>query len=341
MNQQAKADPATHTGVPDKAASSDWSQAILQLKQRSFKIRVLIGLFQWLANCSTPTRLRIGAFLTHVTTLIARRRVKIVQRNIDLCFPDLSVDARAQLVRDHLRAFTQSFIDRSVFWFGSAEQVCELISCKGHEQIPSLIAKHGSIMLLAPHFIGLDAAATRLTYVGPEGATMYSPQRDPDIDALVRLGRSRFHTVHLVSRKEGFRALLRYINQDLPIYYLPDMDFGRTGAVFVPFFGVQAATQTATAQIARKWKLPVLPVYSQWDPKTGHYSVEVGAPLEDFPNLPASADTDTTESPDDSIEAATARLNRHIETWVRRCPSQYYWVHRRFKTRPPGEAKFY
>lgn len=341
MNQQVTAEQKSGTDVPDLNTTTEWAETIAALKKRSFKMRLLIGLFQWLANLGTPARLRVGAFLTHVTTLLARRRVKIAKRNIDLCFPELSEQARAQIVRDHLRAFTQSFIDRSVFWFGTADQVCELIVCKGHERMPDLLAKHGSIMLLAPHFIGLDAAATRLTYLNPEGATIYSPQRDPDIDALVRLGRARFHAVHLVSRKEGFRALLRYINQGVPIYYLPDMDFGRTGSVFVPFFGVQAATQTATAQIARKWKLPVLPVYSQWDPKTGRYDVEVGAPLEDFPNLPKSNAPDTSQELDDSIEAATARLNQHIESWVRRCPSQYYWVHRRFKTRPEGEPKFY
>lgn len=339
MNQQVTAQQTSglksQDKVPDRAATAEWTQAIETLRKRSIKMRLLIGLFQWLGGCSTQTRLRIGAALTWVTTLLIRRRVRIVQRNIDLCFPDLSTSERQKIVHDHLRALTQSFVDRSVFWFGSADQVCTLISSTGHEQVASLIAKHGAVMLLAPHFIALDAAATRLTYEGPEGATMYSPQRDPDIDELVRLGRSRFNTVHLVNRRDGIRSLLRYINQHLPIYYLPDMDFGRKGAVFVPFFGVQAATQTATAQIARKWDLPVLPVHCFWDPQTGHYSVEVGAPLEDFPILPG------VSPEDDSLEAATARLNQHLESWVRRCPSQYYWVHRRFKTRPEGEPKIY
>lgn len=335
MNQQVTAQQSANHKVPDKVATAEWTQAIQALRQRSFKMRLLIGLFEWLASCSTQTRLRIGAALTWVTTLLVRRRVRIVQRNIDLCFPELSAGERKQIVHDHLRALTQSFVDRSVFWFGTADQVCTLISSKGHQQVAGLIAQHGAVMLLAPHFIALDAAATRLTYEGPEGATMYSPQRDLDIDELVRLGRSRFNTVHLISRRDGIRSLLRYINEHMPIYYLPDMDFGRKGAVFVPFFGVQAATQTATAQISRKWNLPVLPVHCFWDPKTGHYSVEVGAPLEDFPNLPG------VSPEDDSLEAATARLNQHLESWVRRCPSQYYWVHRRFKTRPEGEPKIY
>lgn len=335
MNQQVTAQQPASLNMTDKVATKEWEQAIQALRQRSFKMRLLIGLFQWLAGCSTPTRLRIGAALTWVTTLVIRRRVRIVQRNIDLCFPDRSAAERKQIVRDHLRALTQSFVDRSVFWFGPADQVYSLVHYKGHQQVAEQIAQHGAVMLLAPHFIALDAAATRFTYECPEGAAMYSPQRDMDIDELVRLGRSRFNIVHLISRRDGIRTLLRYIHGHIPIYYLPDMDFGRKGAVFVPFFGVQAATQTATAQISRKWKLPVLPVHCLWDPKTGHYSVEIGAPLEDFPNLPGA----TPEN--DSLEAATARLNQHLETWVRRCPSQYYWVHRRFKTRPEGEPKIY
>ncbi len=312
----------------ESISSPTWAQGIEQLRRRSFKMRAFIGLFEGLARLSPPNRLRIGALLARLSPWLIPRRVKIVVRNLELSFPELTPAARDILLREHLRALTQSFIDRSVFWFGSPEAIRAMVSVSGHEQVAGLVAQHGSVMLLAPHFVGLDAAATRLTMEGPEGATMYSPQNNPDIDALVRLSRARFNTVHLVSRREGIRPLIRYIDQHMPIYYLPDMDFGRKGAVFVPFFGRMAATQTATAQIARKWQLPVLPVTCYWDPACGHYQVRVHPPLADFPA-------------DDSLEEATARLNRHIESWVRECPSQYYWVHRRFKTRPPGEHKLY
>lgn len=289
---------------------------------------LLISVFQWLAQRSQTWRMRIGAALSRVAPWFIPKRIRIVERNLALCFSDWTPQARQKLLREHIRALTQSFVDRSVFWFGSPQAIRDLISVNGHEQVPALIAQHGSVMLLAPHFIGLDAAATRLTLEGPEGATMYTPQSHPDIDALVRLGRARFNAVHLVSRRDGIRALIRYIEQHLPIYYLPDMDFGRRGAVFVPFFGLAAATQTATAQIARKWRQPVLPVISTWDPATGHYKVTIAPPLADFPGS-------------DTLESATARLNQHIESWVRNCPSQYYWVHRRFKTRPTGQTKLY
>ena len=320
------APPSPGDQKPDFDAA--WKASVRALQYKSVKMWMLISLFQWLARRTQRTRMRIGALLTIFAPWLIGQRVKIVRRNLELCLTELTPTERQTILRQHLRALVQSFVDRSVFWFGSPETIRTMISLTGHEQVPGLIATHGSVMLLAPHFIGLDAAATRLTLQGPEGATMYTPQSNPDIDALVRLGRARFNTVHLVSRREGIRPLIRYIEQHLPIYYLPDMDFGRKGAVFVPFFGLEAATQTATAQIARKWQLPVLPVVSTWDPTSGHYTVTVHPPLADFPGT-------------DSLESATARLNLHIESWVRDCPSQYYWVHRRFKTRPIGQAKLY
>lgn len=203
-----------------------------------------------------------------------------------------------------------------------------MVTETGSERINALTAEGRSVILLAPHFIALDAAATRLTMEVPSGATMYTPQSDPHIDAVVAAGRARFNEVFLVSRKDGVRELLRHLRAPRPVYYLPDMDFGRQGSVFVPFFGVPAATLLATAQLAKKWNAAVMPIVGFWNPQTGRYHIDVLPPLADFPG-------------EDSLEEATARLNRELESWVRRCPSQYYWVHRRFKTRPPGEPKLY
>ncbi|ARP84048.1 acyltransferase [Bordetella genomosp. 8] len=292
------------------------------------KHRALVALFSWFGRVSPATRLRAGAILTWFTLLFARRRRRIVRINLDLCFPDESPETRRRWLRQHFRALCQSVVDRGVLWYGTPEAIRDMVTVSGHEEFLRLGREKQPLILLAPHFVGLDVAATRLTMESPTGATMYTPQRDPDVDAIVRAGRQRFNEVHLVSRKEGVRGLIRHLREARPVYYLPDMDFGREGAVFVPFFGVQAATIPATAQIARKWHTPVIPVIEFWDPDTGRYHVDVLPALEDFPGT-------------DTLEEATARLNRELETWVRRCPSQYYWVHRRFKTRPPGEAKVY
>lgn len=299
-----------------------------RLKATSFKAWLLMVVLRLLAWLPASCRLRVGAVAGWLGCRIATKRMHIVMRNLELCFPALSAQERHHMASQHMRALAQSFIDRGVFWFGSSEHIKQLVSVSGQARIAEMLSLHGSVMLLAPHFIGLDAAATRLTMDGPAGATMYTPQPDPSIDALVRAGRARFNQVHLVSRRDGVRPLIRHIQHHVPIYYLPDMDFGRRGAVFVPFFGVLAATQTSTAQLAGKFKMPVLPVLCRWDPGTGRYHVDVRPALDDFPGT-------------DDIERATARLNQHIESWVSECPTQYYWVHRRFKTRPAGEPKLY
>jgi KDO2-lipid IV(A) lauroyltransferase len=294
----------------------------------ALKHRALVALFSWFGRVRPETRLRAGAVLTWLTMAFAKRRQRIVRINLELCFPEESAETRERWLREHFRALCQSLVDRGVLWYGSREAIEAMVTVSGHEEFLRLGREKQPLILLAPHFIGLDVAATRLTMESPTGATMYTPQSDADVDAIVRAGRTRFNEVHLVSRREGIRGLIRHLREARPVYYLPDMDFGREGAIFVPFFGVQAATIPATAQIARKWNTPVIPVIEFWNPQTGRYHVEVLPALQDFPGA-------------DSLEEATARLNRELEQWVRRCPSQYYWVHRRFKTRPLGEKKFY
>jgi KDO2-lipid IV(A) lauroyltransferase len=294
----------------------------------SFKIRLLSGLFGWFGHIRPATRLRIGAGLGWLALKLARSRVSIARKNLELCFPHEPYSRREQWLREHFRALGQSIIDRGVLWYGPPEAIRALATLKGVEQINTLIAQERAVIMLAPHFIGLDVAGTRLMLELPSAATMYTSQSDPAIDAIARAGRTRFNEAFLVNRKDGPRELVRHLRAPRPLYYLPDMDFGRKGALFVPFFGIQAATIPATAQLARKWNAAVLPILAFWEATTGRYAVEVLPPLPDFPGS-------------DSLEVATARLNRELETWIQRCPSQYYWVHRRFKTRPPGEAKFY
>ena len=292
------------------------------------KAWLLTSLLRWFAAMRTPARLRAGAAVAWLARTLAGHRVRIVRRNLELCFPEESLETRERWLREHFRALGQSIVDRGVLWYGSAEAIRDMVRLQGWELAQQVVDEGKSLLILAPHFIALDAMATRmiLEMHGDEAATMYTPQRDPLVDAITSQGRARFKTIHLVSRHDGVRDLVRYLRKGLPVYYLPDMDFGPEGSVFVPFFGVPAATLLATAQLARK--ACVVLAVGYWDPATGRYNAEVHPPLADFPG------TDTPEQ-------ATARLNREIEALVRRCPSQYYWVHRRFKTRPEGEPSLY
>ena len=319
----------TEPRAPAPQQSPNRARDLKALKTSSVSAWLLVTTFELLARAPMRVRLALGWLLAKLSPILTPRRIKIAKRNIELCFADRTPAYRRQLLRDHLRALAQSFVDRSVLWFGSPADIEAFVTLSGLEHAHHFTDRHQPIMLLAPHFIGLDAAASRLTLAGPEGGTIYSEQRNKLIDDFVRLGRGRFHNVHLISRKDGVRGLVRLIRQGLPIYYLPDMDLGRRGAVNVPFFGVPAYTQTATAQLARQYELPVLPVISTWDPKTGRYHVELLPPLETFPN------------PQNTLEQDTAHLNELLQSWIEPRAAQYYWVHRRFKSHPEGQPSPY
>lgn len=319
----------TEPRAPAPQQSPDRASDLKALKTRSISAWLLVTVFELLARAPMRLRLALGWLLTKLSPILIPRRIKIAKRNLKLCFAGQTPAYRQQLLRDHLRALVQSFVDRSVLWFGSPADIEAFVTLSGLEHAHYFTDRNQPIMLLAPHFIGLDAAASRLTLAGPEGGTIYAEQRNKLIDDFVRLGRGRFHNVHLISRKDGVRGLVRLIRQGMPIYYLPDMDLGRRGAVNVPFFGVPAYTQTATAQLARQYELPVLPVVSTWDPKTGRYHVEIMPPLQTFPN------------PQNTLEQDTAHLNELLQSWIEPRAAQYYWVHRRFKSHPDGQPSPY
>lgn len=284
--------------------------------------------FSYFGHSSWPVRRRWGAFLGWLAPRLLRSRDHIVRRNLELCFPDVSQAQRETYAREHFRLLGQSIIDRGVCWFGPPEAVDAMVKLNGIENLAAALQAKRRIIMLAPHFIGLDAAATALSRYLKVSTSIYTRQSDQDVDLIVREGRSRFNTVHLVERREGVRDLIRHLRNGIPLYYLPDMDFGLKGAAFVPFFGVPAATLLATAHLAKSWDTATLPIVTRLDIETGVYHTDILPPIENFPG-------------EDSELEATARLNRLIEGWVLRDPAQYYWVHRRFKTRPQGEPGRY
>ncbi|CAM5785665.1 lysophospholipid acyltransferase family protein [Castellaniella caeni] len=288
-------------------------------------LRAVLGYF---GRCPTATRLRWGRVLGRLVPRLLKSRAHIVRVNLAHCFPELRHDQREALLRRHFQLLAQSFIDRGLCWFGAPERILATVELHGEHHLQRLLDDGRRVLMFAPHFIALDAAATRLTLFLKESATLYTKQSDADVDEIVRLGRGRFNQVHLVSRHDGVRGLIRQLRKGIPVYYLPDMDFGRQGSAFIPFFGVPAATLLSAAHIAAAWDAAVVPIISRLNPETGQYQVHVGAPVENFPG-------------GDTPEAATARLNALIEAEVRPDPAQYYWVHRRFKTRPEGEPGFY
>jgi len=255
--------------------------------------------------------------------LIPERR-HVTRTNLALCFPDMAADQREQLARAHFRAFVRSFIEHALWWWAPRARIERLVQIEGLEHLHAL--KGQPVILLAPHFVGLDAALTRL---GAEVdlAVIYARQKDPAYDALLLQGRTRFGTQKLLARQDGVRTALAAIRAGFPFYYLPDLDFGPRDAIFTPFFGVPAATVTGVSRIARLTGAMVLPCVARMLPGGRGYVVRISPPWMDFPTADVAADT--------------LRVNAYIESQVLTMPEQYFWLHKRFKTRPPGEPSPY
>ena len=255
--------------------------------------------------------------------LIPERR-RVTRINLAMCFPQMAADARERLARAHFRAFMRSFVEHALLWWAPRERIVRLIKVEGLERLRALSGQ--PVILAAPHFVGLDAAYTRLGCEIPI-AGLYARQKDPVYDRLLLRGRTRFGLSKAIPRQDGVRAVIASIRSGLPFYYAPDLDFGRKDAVFVPFFGVTAATITGVSRLAKLTGAKVMPCVARMLPGGGGYVVSILPAWENFPT--------------DDVEADTRRVNAFIEAQVLTMPEQYYWVHKRFKTRPEGEPSPY
>jgi len=286
--------------------------------------RIAIG-FVWLLHfLPLAAFARIGSGLGGLFYYLARERRNVCLTNLARCFPQTPERERVAIAKAHFRAFGRTLLERSILWWAPREEILRTVRVVGLERIQAL--KGTPVILLAPHFVGLDAGCTRLI-CEVDMAGIYSKQKDPWFDALLLSGRTRFGHQRAISRQEGIRPAIAAVKEGLPFYYLPDQDYGARETIFVPFFGVPAATITGLSRMARITGAKVLPVVTRMFPGGAGYEVTCYPAWDDFP------------SGDDAADAR--RLNAFIEERVREMPEQYFWTHKRFKTRPPGEAKWY
>jgi len=255
--------------------------------------------------------------------LIPERRV-VTRINLAKCFPRMPEQERERLARAAFRAFCRAFVERSVLWWDSPERIKRMVRIEGIEH---LAAAGPRVVVFAPHFAGLDAVGIRLS-LERDMCTFYSHQKDPVLDRLLYNSRTRFapDPKKIASRIQGLRPVVRWVRQGFPLYFLPDMDVGRRGAIFVPFFGVPAATVLGLPYIARMARAVVVPCVARMLPGGGYVGRFYPA-WRDYPSGDDSADV--------------RRMNAFIEERILEIPEQYHWLHKRFKTRPEGEARFY
>ena len=283
-----------------------------------------IGLLWPLHWLPLPLQAALGNALGGLLALLPGRRRRIVETNLALCFPDLSPGRRRRLLRQTFQASARATLEHGLVWWGSEARLRRLIRIDNPEAALGDGAR--PVIWLAPHFVGLDMGGTRLT-LDFTAASMYATAKNPVADKMMLHGRSRFSSPTLIAKSDGIKPVLRALKDRLPFYYLPDQDQGRQNAVFVPFFGVPAATLSALPRLAKLTDAQIVPVVTRQLPWGRGYAVRFYPPWENYPS--------------GDLEADVARMNAFIEARVREMPPQYLWLHRRFKTRPAGEASLY
>jgi KDO2-lipid IV(A) lauroyltransferase len=294
-------------------------------------MRFLLG-FMWLLHwLPLPVLGRFGDAVGSLLFVIMGPRREIALTNLRLAMPELSENERRALAHKHFQAYSRSVFERAILWWASEARLRRLIRIETSEGMPAdqvpvtgMTAK--PTILLCPHFVCLDVGGASIA-MEASASSMYVAQKNAVFDEVLRAGRARFKPVRLFTRQDGIKPILRALKEHLPYFMLPDMDFGEKDAEFVPFFGVPAATLTATARIAATTGAQVMPVIATFLPNYQGWRVKFYPVWDNYPGA--------------DMVAATRRMNEFIEERIREAPAEYFWTHKRYKTRPNGEPSFY
>lgn len=280
-------------------------------------------LMAWLGRLPLSWLRALGWLLGRLLYLLIGSRRRVVQTNLRLCFPDWSQQKIAQVAKASFVHFAQAWLDRGWLWHGSEAVLRQRLQLEG---AVDELAGEGPTVLFAPHFVGLDAGWTALTQQLPRRfATIYSAQMNPQADAWILAGRRRFGDPQLVARLDGVKPIVAAVRRGEPLYLLPDMNYDPSESLWVPFYGVIAATIPSLSRFAKLGRAKIVPIVTRMT-ATG-YEVQV---------LPA-----WTDVPGADLEADTALMNLRLQGYIDGMVAQYYWVHKRFKDRPNGEAPPY
>lgn len=266
-----------------------------------------------------------GALLGQALYYLHRDRRHVAYVNVRKCFPDLPMREQTRLVKRHFRALGQTVLDMGIPWWASAQRLQHLVKFAGREHYDRALANGKNVILLVPHCVSLEMGLVRLSQERPI-CTVFRHLDNEVMRVAMEKGRTRFGLT-LIEHRQPLITLVKKVRAGLPLYYLPDQDAGRRRPAFVPFFRIPTATFPVLGRLAKLTDSVVIPCYCRQLPRGKGYEIVFKPPLAGFP---------TNDPVDDAV-----RMNQEIEQAVREIPEQYFWVHRRFKTRPPGEQKFY
>lgn len=272
-----------------------------------------------------PLIRRIGFTLGRLFMRIGKRRVKIAERNLELCFPDMSREARAQILQENFESTGMAVMETGMAWFWPDWRVKKIFQVEGLEHMRKAQAEQRGVLLIGVHFLTLELGARVFGMYNP-GVGVYRPNNNPLMDWLQTWGRLRSNK-YMIDRKD-VKGMIRALRAGEIIWYAPDHDYGPRRSVFVPLFAVDKAATTTGTSILMQAAAPALVAFAPIRNKDGSgYRLVISPAIQGFPM-------------DDEV-AAAAFMNRVVEKEILRAPGQYMWLHRRFKTRPEGESSLY
>ena len=285
--------------------------------------RLGVWLMGMLAHLPLRWLRALGWLLGQVLYALVGRRRRVALRNLELCFPQAPLGQRRAWTREVFVVFCQTWLDRSWLWSAPRDVVLSRVQLQGalHEldgDVPTII--------FAPHFLGMDAGGLALPLHTQRAFTsIFSTHPNPVVDGWFMCGRQRFGDVRMLNRTDGVKPIIANLRKGGLLYLLPDMDFGAGESIFVPFYGVQAATVPSLSRFARLGRAKVVGMVTRLTPDG--YVAEITPAWDHYPSGDVVQDT--------------ARMNRELQAYIDTMPGQYYWVHKRFKTRPEGEPPVY
>lgn len=276
-----------------------------------------------------PLVARFGEALGGLLYRLPHGRRRVIEANLRLCFPEKSDAEIMAMSRATFRHIIRSFAERGIFWTGSEAQMRRWVQIDDQADLPSLDGTPH--ILVTMHLSGVEAGAIRLTihlrdHVGRSGASLYTKQKNALFDDFLKHARGRFGA-NMISRNDSAREILRSLKKGEALQLIADMDFGERDSEFVPFFGVEALTLTSVSRLARLTGAKVVPIYCEMLPDYQGYLLHILPPWENYPGA--------------SVTDDTRRMNAFFEEAIRPRITEYYWVHKRFKHRPPGEPEIY
>ena len=295
-----------------------------RLAPRYWPTWLAIGLLRLIEPLPYASQLLIGKVMGRIACVLPLAHVRIARRNIALCMPELTADARETLLSRHFESLGIGVCETALTWWSDDQRVRSLAQIEGLDHLHRALARGRGAILVGGHFTTIEIGSRILGTVVPLNV-LYRPTKDEVLSDF--MAKRIAHHAQRAIRSDEIGTLIRALRQNGAVWYAPDQFSRDKRAVMVPFFGTPAATTTSTSRLARVTGAAVLTYFPHRLPDGSGYHVVIGPEVDQFPS-------------DDPI-ADAIRLGALLEAQIQHHPEQYLWVHRRFKRLAADHPEYY